>query len=444
MVRRGLDFNPPRPLRGLAPPPKPSPHTRSGGCAAVAPGSFRAEESYYPRVLNAQIHPTVATFLGLGNARIAARYAHLHPAVSADALLAALSYRPRWFRWAGADTFCVTDGTGRKAALVVEVNSSPSGCKSIPLSSDADEQGAYRRLVERTFMPMLADPPPALRPPAAAGVGASGGSCGGPLARRDSDAESAASGSASTVVTAAAAAASAGVPSSAASVSSCGSSALSVTGADDEVAAMGGSAAATVVVAPSSSPSVAAAAAAAAVPTAPLPPAPATTAAAAAATPGAPYAVHPAGVLAVVYDKNAMEAGAYAAAIADAAGEVVYLAEFYATDPDPPVRFDADRRMLVRSPGPAGGGARDAAAATWLPVRGALKYVTQRPWSRIPLTCATPLLNPVLPCLAGGRNKAVAARAYAAFNAELAARGRVRRRCCGCRREEGEEEGCRR
>ena len=62
----------------------------------------------------------------------------------------------------------------------------------------------------------------------------------------------------------------------------------------------------------------------------------------------------------------------------------------------------------------------------WLPVRAAFRYVTQRPWTRIPLTSATPMLNPVLPCLAGGRNKMIAAKAYDLFNAELRARGKVR------------------
>lgn len=39
----------------------------------MEPGSFSAEASYYPRVLNSQIHPTVASFFSMGNARIASR-----------------------------------------------------------------------------------------------------------------------------------------------------------------------------------------------------------------------------------------------------------------------------------------------------------------------------------------------------------------------------------
>ena len=39
----------------------------------VAPGSFEADKSYYPRALNAHIHPTVQSFFGMGNARIVKR-----------------------------------------------------------------------------------------------------------------------------------------------------------------------------------------------------------------------------------------------------------------------------------------------------------------------------------------------------------------------------------
>jgi hypothetical protein len=129
-------------------------------------------------------------------------------------------------------------------------------------------------------------------------------------------------------------------------------------------------------------------------------------AAAAAAPGGAP------GVFAVMYDKNEMEARGYAGALAELTGERVYLAEFYLTDPDPPLRWDAARRLSVRAP-----------SGEWLPVKAALRYVTQKPWTRMPVVPATPLLNPLLPCLAGGRNKMLAARAYDALNARLAATG---------------------
>ena len=405
----------------------------SGACRAVAPGSFSAEESYYPRVLNAQIHPTVAGFLGLGNERIATRFAHLHPEVSKAALLEALAYKARFFRWAGADTFCVTDGTGRRQTVVIECNSSPSGCKSIPFASDADEQGAYRRLIEGTFLPMLRDAqraavlPPGgggggARAPAAAAAAAAKAARGGSI---DSCTSVGSAASSSTYFAARStsrfaddarsdsslrlselAAAAVAAPASA--------SAASDAGSDDDARQEDADALRRASLALSVPP------VGGEQPVPPLSPGAAGGGGGGGGGGGSATArqlpPHAAGVLAVVYDKNHMECGAYAATIADATGETVYLAEFFLTDPDPPVRFDGDRRMHVRSP--AGG---------WLPVRGAFKYVTQRPWTRIPLSSATPCLNPILPCLAGGRNKMVAAQAYDDLNAELAARGKVRR-----------------
>lgn len=113
----------------------------------------------------------------------------------------------------------------------------------------------------------------------------------------------------------------------------------------------------------------------------------------------------------MVYDKNEMEASGYAAALAELTGETVHMATFYISDPDPPVRF-RDRVMEIRT---ADGG--------WRPIRAAFRYVTQRPWTRIPLQTRTLILNPVLPCLAGGRNKLVASKAYDVYNADLLARG---------------------
>jgi hypothetical protein len=49
--------------------------------------------------------------------------------------------------------------------------------------------------------------------------------------------------------------------------------------------------------------------------------------------------------------------------------------------------------------------------------------VTQRPWSRIPPITRTVILNPVLVCLSGGRNKLMAAKAYDFYNAEMQATG---------------------
>lgn len=56
----------------------------------------------------------------------------------------------------------------------------------------------------------------------------------------------------------------------------------------------------------------------------------------------------PQGGLAVVYDKNPMEASGYAAIIAEMSDEAVQLVEFYDNDPNPPVRWD-DGVMSVRN-----------------------------------------------------------------------------------------------
>jgi len=117
------------------------------------------------------------------------------------------------------------------------------------------------------------------------------------------------------------------------------------------------------------------------------------------------------GVLAVVYDKNPMEASGYAAAMADCFGETVYFAPFHFDDPNPPVRIENQLVHVRRADG------------EWLPVRAMFRYLTQQPWDRLPVHCKTAVLNPVLACLAGGRNKMVADKAYSFLNPELSAKG---------------------
>ncbi|WP_194777608.1 ATP-grasp domain-containing protein [Pararhodonellum marinum] len=113
------------------------------------------------------------------------------------------------------------------------------------------------------------------------------------------------------------------------------------------------------------------------------------------------------GVLAVAYDKNPMENIGYAATVADVFEEEVYLAKFDKDDQDPPVKF-IDGKMHVRDSG-----------ENWQPVRAAFRYVTQEPWNRLPKHSKTLLLNPIEACLAGGRNKEVASRAYDKFNEDF-------------------------
>jgi hypothetical protein len=244
------------------------------------PGGFEAHAHWYPKALNATIHPMINFFLNLGQERIITRYCHLHPKVNPEKLREILNYRAKHFLWAGADLLNVTSARGKRQMVVIENNSCPSGQKSMPLLDDNQEQGSYRLLIERTFKPHLKN------------------------LRKSLD-----------------------------------------------------------------------------------------------------------GGLAVIYDKNLMETTGYAEVIADVMQEKVYLAPFYEDDKDPPVRFD-DGVMLIRDE-----------AGDWIPIRAAFRYVTQRPWNRLPLHTKTRILNPVLACLAGGRNKMVAAKAYDLFNAELEAHG---------------------
>jgi hypothetical protein len=242
----------------------------------VRPGQFEAAAHYYPRVLNAQIHSQVRYFINMTNERLVQRYCHLHPKVDMQGLRDVLAYEPRYFRWAGSDLFHVTTATGARHMVVVETNSCPSGQKSMPLYEEHDEQGGYRALLSRAFLPLVRN-------------------------RR-----------------------------------------------------------------------------------------------------------LPAGELAVIYDKNGMEASGYAAAMADLLQEPVHLVEFHDRESEPRARFDDGMLQVLTDEG------------DWRPIRCAFRYVTQRPWARIPLVTKTAILNPVFACLAGGRNKTVAAKAYDFYNTELA------------------------
>ncbi len=246
----------------------------------VFPDSFTTVDHFYPRVLNAQIHPLVQHFLNLGNERIAERYSHLHPEVDPQAIYAVMSHITEHFRWGGADLLAATTDKGVRRIIVIETNSCPSGQKSMPFGSDAHEQSGYRTLLEKTFLPLQQQ-------------------------RR-----------------------------------------------------------------------------------------------------------LPEGDLAVLYDKNEMETSGYAAMMADVVGEPVWLVPCFQNDPDLPVRFSEDRVLEIRTPDGA-----------WVPIRAALRYVTQRPWSRLLPLSKTAILNPIVVCLTGGRNKLMAAKAYDFYNAELQSTG---------------------
>eukprot|EP00013_Stygamoeba_regulata_P023925 CAMPEP_0177652588 /NCGR_PEP_ID=MMETSP0447-20121125/13219_1 /TAXON_ID=0 /ORGANISM="Stygamoeba regulata, Strain BSH-02190019" /LENGTH=523 /DNA_ID=CAMNT_0019155861 /DNA_START=84 /DNA_END=1655 /DNA_ORIENTATION=+ len=244
----------------------------------VEPGSFEAEHHYYTKVINSQIHPLVSHFMNLTTKQLVSRYCHLYPSVDKAALEKLLSYEPQYFRWSGADLFCTTTETGIKKMVIVETNSSPSGQKSCPWTSEYDEGGGYRVLIERTFKPLLLK-----------------------LAAEN-----------------------------------------------------------------------------------PL----------------------PEGRLAVIFDKNHMEASGYAAMMAEVFEEEVLLVPWYNGDETPSCRWTKDLILEVKD-----------ASDVWHPVRAAFRYVTQKPWRRLPVSGArTLILNPVIVCLAGGRNKLMAAKAYELFN----------------------------
>lgn len=100
---------PPVSHRSLSPPKTPPPvdeeelRPKRHVARLVSMGDFEPEQHFYPRVLNAQIHPLVQSFLTLGNERIIARYTHLNPRVQAEKLREILSYSPKYFQWAGME-----------------------------------------------------------------------------------------------------------------------------------------------------------------------------------------------------------------------------------------------------------------------------------------------------------------------------------------------------
>lgn len=243
----------------------------------INPGTFNAENHWYPKALNATIHPMVNFFLNLSKERIINRYCHLHPLVSRETMEEILTYQCKYFLWGGADLINATSAGGKRQMVVIENNSCPSGQKSMPLLDDNKEEGSYKLLIERTFKPLL-------KPKK-------------------------------------------------------GSARLE-------------------------------------------------------------------GKLAVIYDKNHMEASGYAAIIADVMKEEVILCEYYSDEKNEHVFFENGLLYIMEE-------------GVKTPIRAAFRYVTQKPWTRIPLHCKTKILNPIIACLAGGRNKMVAAKAYDIYNAEL-------------------------
>jgi hypothetical protein len=239
----------------------------------ISAGDFEPEQHFYPRVLNAGIHPLVGSFFSLGNERMLHRYTHLNPNVDMVALRRALAYQPKYFMWGGecgfeqmnnlaiatntaigADLFNVTTASGKRQMIVVETNSCPSGQKSMPLLHEGDELGGYGTVMRTAFRHLLSrsmdrsddvpSPPTSLNP-----TNTHGKATINPLFKHSDR-----------------------------------------------------------------------------------------------------FLSEPAvqGDLAVVYDKNLMEASGYAAAMADVYNERVWLVEYLETDMDPPVRWTPDAVMEIR------------------------------------------------------------------------------------------------
>jgi hypothetical protein len=117
----------------------------------------------------------------------------------------------------------------------------------------------------------------------------------------------------------------------------------------------------------------------------------------------------PKGKLAVIYDKNYMETSGYAATLADLTGEDVYLIPHF-SDSEGHIFFKNSQMYALVD-------------EQEIPIRAAFRYVTQRPWNRIPVECKTLIYNSTLVCLAGGRNKLLANKAYELFNSEIGESG---------------------
>lgn len=122
------------------------------------------------------------------------------------------------------------------------------------------------------------------------------------------------------------------------------------------------------------------------------------------------------GDLAVVYDKNMMEASGYASILSGMSKERVWLVEYLVDNEDDKENCSKNVKwcngyMYVRDK-----------YDQWHKIRACLRYVTQKPWTKLPVNTKTLVFNPLVACLAGGRNKIIASYAYQQFNKELTAR----------------------
>jgi len=103
------------------------------------------------------------------------------------------------------------------------------------------------------------------------------------------------------------------------------------------------------------------------------------------------------GELAVIWDKNRRGTRGYAQVLSNLTGRNVHW--FSLLDSEE-FRFTINSHLMLNNRN----------------IEAAFRYVTQNPWERIPIDTETHLVNPIIACVAGGRNKNIAALAYSHYN----------------------------
>lgn len=242
----------------------------------INPHSFNSYNHWYPKTLNAQIHPLVRFFMNMSKEQIIERFSYLNPSIDKEKLRSLLAYKPKYMQWAGTDLMHATTVNGRKEIVVIETNSCPSGQKSFPLLDENQEQGQYLQLIKESFLPLWKK----------------------------------------------------------AKIKN--------------------------------------------------------------------------GVTVVFYDKNEMENSGYAASIADAIDGPVYLVYYDKSSLNKLVRINPIDNVVELLIG-----------KEWKSIRAIFRYVTQKPWDRLPIISKTLIFNSILACISGGRNKLMAAKAYGFLNSEI-------------------------
>ena len=106
-----------------------------------------------------------------------------------------------------------------------------------------------------------------------------------------------------------------------------------------------------------------------------------------------------------------METSGYAAAMADVFKRPVYLVPYYDEAEQEYIRYKNSYLEILTEQN------------HWKRIYAAFRYVTQKPWNRIPVLTKTRIYNPVIACLAGGRNKLIASKAYDDYNGEVKSLG---------------------